>query len=653
MQLRVTGWRCRNIRGNLRDIDIDLSLTPPRWTLIQMNNGGGKTTTMSLIRAALTGQKLDADTVKGLRPEDGESMGSFELRVLIDGRLHVITMHFDYGSGEHSFSTARASEADGGLLDTHALPREVRGLITPQFAELFVFDGELARKIRSHSSDRASSAIRTLYGIDRLETLRTTIERLLDEQQSRVAAVTQARDKRHVERLNNALQAARQKLKGLEDKRALIVGDCDHAKAERDRINKEIGDRIGQNEEAASELDTLEENLRKADLVILGETNELRTSLQSPFLSCPRALGRLQGLSAQLQALQLPEAATAEFFQELADGELCVCDQKITPPIRETILTKAATFMAADESGVINSMKTMVRTTDEDPARLQQPVDTLIGRIRERHRIKQKLDAKRATYIAAGGEELTALKEQADKHEREIGRLEEQLERLDSTDATYQLNHGLGWEQNIPKCKAHVAECDERYNTATDTHKLLLQSRIVQKVLNNIETEALSLLREKVRTATNVKLAQLVPAERLEVVRIGSALELSARNLARKDNVSEGQSLSIAYAFLASLFESANHRLPFIIDSPAVPLDAEMRREVIKVVPELFEQTIMFVISTERQDFAEAFYGRPDARFITLVRGPDGTAEQRDGEEAFKTFQDDDDAPAQSVGEAA
>jgi hypothetical protein len=76
-----------------------------------------------------------------------------------------------------------------------------------------------------------------------------------------------------------------------------------------------------------------------------------------------------------------------------------------------------------------------------------------------------------------------------------------------------------------------------------------------------------------------------------------------------------------------------------------------MRREVIKVVPELFEQTIMFVISTERQDFAEAFYGRPDARFITLVRGPDGTAEQRDGEEAFKTFQDDEDVSIQNVGE--
>jgi len=651
MQLRVLGWRCRNIRGNLRDVTIDLGDDPPRWTLIQMNNGGGKTTTMTLIRAALTGRPLDAETVKGFRPDDGESTGSFELRLQIDGRLHVVTMNFDYGSGEHSYTTARAAEVGGGLLDRHKLPEDVRILMTPEFAELFVFDGELARKIRSSSSDRASRAIRTLYGIDRLGALHETIDRLLEQQQKKVANVTQAKDKRHVERLRGELQAAKDKLSALEAQRDGFAQERNQARAECDRINKEIGEKIGQNEEAERELGELDGKLKKADGIIQVETIELRSKLQSPFLASPRSLERLRGLSAQLKELQLPESATAEFFQELAESTHCVCDEKITPEIREKIRQKAATFMAAEESGVVNSMKTLVRTAEVDPSELDQPVATLRGRIRERHKIKQTLDAKRAAYIAAGGEELTALKTKADQFERDVGRLDEQIERLETSDVDYQITHGLGWEHNIPKCKAHVSECDARYNTATDTHKLLVQSRIAQKVLKLIENEALSLLREKVRAATNVKLAQLVPAEQLEVVRIGSALELSARNLARKDNVSEGQSLSIAYAFLASLFETANHRLPFIIDSPALPLDAEMRREVIKVVPELFEQTIMFVISTEREHFAEAFYGRADARFITLVRKPGGYADQLEGEEAFESFQDDEE-PA-SVGEAA
>lgn len=651
MQLRVIGWRCQNIRGNLRDLTIDLGDDPPRWTLVQMNNGGGKTTTMTLIRAALTGRPLDPEMVKSFRPDDGESTGSFELRVLVDGRLHVITMHFDYGSGQHSYSTARAAEVGGGLLDRHKLPEDVRILMTPEFAELFVFDGELARKIRSNSSDRASRAIRTLYGIDRLGALHETIDRLLEQQQKKVANVTQAKDKRHVERLRGELQTGRDKLNALEAQRDELVRDRNQARSECERINKEIGEKIGQNKEAERELSELEDKLSKADLIIQSETTDLRTKLQSPFLASPQALPRLRELSAQLQALQVPESATAEFFEELARGERCVCDEKLTAETRQKIRDKAATFMAADESGVVNSMKTLVRTAEAKPSELDQPVTTLRGRIRERHKIKQALDAKRAAYIAAGGDELAALEAQANTLKHDIGRMNEQIERLESSDPAYQITHGLGWEHNLPKCREHVGECEDRYNTATHTHNLLMQSRIAQKVLKNIENEALNLLREKVRGATNVKLAQLVPAERLEVVRIGSALELSARDLARKDNVSEGQSLSIAYAFLASLFETANHRLPFIIDSPALPLDAEMRREVIKVVPELFEQTIMFVISTERQDFAEAFYGRPEARFITVVRQAGGYADQREGEEAFKTFQDDEEPP--SLGEAA
>lgn len=41
MDIKIVGWTCRNIRGNLRNIDIDLTNSPPRWTLIQMSNGGG------------------------------------------------------------------------------------------------------------------------------------------------------------------------------------------------------------------------------------------------------------------------------------------------------------------------------------------------------------------------------------------------------------------------------------------------------------------------------------------------------------------------------------------------------------------------------------------------------------------------------------
>jgi DNA sulfur modification protein DndD len=69
------------------------------------------------------------------------------------------------------------------------------------------------------------------------------------------------------------------------------------------------------------------------------------------------------------------------------------------------------------------------------------------------------------------------------------------------------------------------------------------------------------------------------------------------------------------------------------------------------VIPHLFQQTIMFVISTERENFADASYGRAGARFITLVGTADGNVVQLEGEEALKTFQEESESIHQ--GEAA
>jgi hypothetical protein len=76
-----------------------------------------------------------------------------------------------------------------------------------------------------------------------------------------------------------------------------------------------------------------------------------------------------------------------------------------------------------------------------------------------------------------------------------------------------------------------------------------------------------------------------------------------------------------------------------VVDSPAVSLDAVNRREVGELIPGFFDQMIMFVISTERDGFADLLrQGRrrplPDDR----ARGwrDDG----RNRLPFFRTFQD-------------
>lgn len=79
-----------------------------------------------------------------------------------------------------------------------------------------------------------------------------------------------------------------------------------------------------------------------------------------------------------------------------------------------------------------------------------------------------------------------------------------------------------------------------------------------------------------------------------------------------------GQTLSIAFCYICTLFEDSELKFPFVIDSPVNSMDKEKRRAVAEIIPKIFNQMICFVMSTEVKDFAERFYSRNDSQFITI-----------------------------------
>jgi hypothetical protein len=243
--------------------------------------------------------------------------------------------------------------------------------------------------------------------------------------------------------------------------------------------------------------------------------------------------------------------------------------------------------------------------------------------------------------VAAGDVELERLKTELSELEDEIPELEEQLEALTSTDPAVQQRHGVNEKSNIPLCSAEVRERQKALAEATGTVMFSKKANVDKGLIDAIERRALELIKERLRDATNNKLKTLIPTERIRVARISGALELESDVLGSKQQVSEGQSLAIAYAFLTSLFEQAPYRLPFIVDSPAGSLDLRVRREVSELIPTLFDQMIMFVISSEREGFAEPFYDRKGVKYHTIWRDDSGKTSISDELTLFKQFHSD------------
>ncbi|HEX7894942.1 MAG TPA: hypothetical protein VF447_12175, partial [Terriglobales bacterium] len=575
-----------------------------------MPNGTGKTTTMALFRAAFSGEILTPEFVRGLRAADDIDNGLFEVRLSIDGKPFRIQLRLNFKEGSHQYWTARSEVRSGGLEEGLSLPTDLKRLLTADFTRLFVFDGELAKEIRAVGKDRAATAIRTLYRLDRLDGLNVQIARLVEEQQQRAAAISTASERKGVTRWKRAYEGAVARKSSLSAEQRALQKRKKEMEGRQAKIGAEINERIEQDDSLKKRKEQLNADREAIDRGIFEATTTGLAVLRSPAKLHPNVLERLRTLGNKLTRLKLPKTISAEFFQELAEQPECVCGRPVTPVVKEAILSRAESYLAEDQILVINKMKLALRESSADATEYTTIATTLNGRLRDLHRNKTAHDQLELDRVEAGDTELQRLRAESREIERDLENDEVKLEKLLTRDPIRQRALGATNENNIPLCDAEVKRCQEKLATATDTLRFVLQSERVKGLINAVSALALDRLRERVRNATNDKLAQLVPSEALRVARISGALELGSGGLAAKAGVSEGQSLAVAYAFLTSLLTEAPYKLPFIVDSPAVSLDTAVRREVGELIPDLFDQMIMFVISSEREGFADAFYGR-------------------------------------------
>lgn len=639
MQVLIRGWSARNLRGGLRSLDVDLGEQPNRWTLIQMANGMGKTTTMTLLRQIFTNEPLPPAQVLELRG-GSEVEGNFEVRLLIDGKPYRLGFEFNFRDGSVHRYTVRAGTRDGGKVPGRVLPSELGDLLTPELARLFVFDGELARTIRDMKQQTADNAIRALYRLGQITGLKASVDKLVDLEQRRAAAMTSAIEERGMTRLRNARDDATKVKRRLEKEVRSTRTLLDERRAERNRLEAAVEERLSEDEGLRERL----EDLNRRELLLKVETNalggEALALMRQPPQVHPRLRERLQFLGGRLFELKLPETISSEFFRDLASKDVCVCGRPLGHAEKDHITNHSHRYLAQDQISVINQMKLALRESQDEVGEFDAKIGQLGEKLVERQSLKSARDRLELESVSDDDDDMERLRRQLAEAKTEIERLESQHERLTTRDTHRQRTLRLNWESNLPMCEAEAKERDDRLTVASNTRSFKLKAETLKDLITDFERRALGRLRERVRVRTNEKLHQIARTERLQVTRIAGGLEISSLDAAAKAGVSEGQSLSVAYAFLTSLLSEAPYRLPFVVDSPAVSLDNVNRREVGRLIPSFFDQMIMFVISSEREGFADTFYDKgDDVRFLTVIR-ENGVVRLDDSLKVFKTFQD-------------
>lgn len=635
MRLQITGWRARNLRGYLREVDIDLSDDLKRITLLQMPNGTGKTTTMRLFRRALNGTAPPEYEIQSLKADDAVKEGLFELTLTIDDEQWVVKMHFDFSTDQCRFSTVSVGDS-GGNESGHRLPLQLRETLEKKITKLFVFNGELASKIIETGANLADESIRALYKLDNLTSLKVQVDDLAKQRQRRAASISSASTKRSIERFENELKEVGDNLAQLERVERKLRKKKSRNEARITKLANEINTLIGQDTRNADELAEIEETMLKTNSDISDFTSRSIELFRKPPLFHEIVRNRLKSLGGTMQTLKLPRTMSAEFFYQLAERKQCICGSSIGERERSTIRASAKEFLGDDQIAVINQMKLSLRDTDLQDETLKGVLKRLSMARDQFQILRQRKHVIEDDPDAPASEEIESLKGNRELIEQDLENVNDAILKLTSD---HPHHNEVAWQNNIPACKREQQVRQRKLNTVAGTYEFIQKANTLKEFIRNVEQRAVKRLRNRIKGVTNEYLEHILPNEPLRVANIDGSLKLATDGVTFKPSVSEGQKLAVSYAFLTALLAGAPHRLPFVVDSPAVSLDLEIRRTVGKLISPLFTQMIIFVISSEREGFSDTFFYRDDVKYLTIsVDSVTGRPRIEDGHEAFKGF---------------
>ena len=138
--MRILGWKAEGLRCPDHEIScVDENDNLFAISLVQMPNGTGKTTTLSLLRAALSGAAddplWDSKKIEEFKKRHSEEQfGFFEVRLLLNERRATIVMEFDFENGRVNYKTTYGPGRREGFYP----PSDFRRFMNENFVNFYV-----------------------------------------------------------------------------------------------------------------------------------------------------------------------------------------------------------------------------------------------------------------------------------------------------------------------------------------------------------------------------------------------------------------------------------------------------------------------------------------------------------------------------------
>lgn len=574
--------------------------SPAKVALIQMPNGTGKTTTLRMLTATLTGiaNNWRPEEVRNMRRvDDPRDRGRFRVDLIADGKKVTFELILDFDEGQAIYRTTTPST--GGVIQKWEPPPELRRFLTTEFIKLFVFDGEFADRLLSQEGNEAERAIDALCQLYLLDEVSDSAQKDWENAVRGAGASTVAGQTMALNKLEKIKKQLKRAMDAQEDARKKLNFSKHQLATLDDKIDRHI---LGQT------------NLRDQHEQAVAEREAARTLLESKLsdtmrqIRFPNSLDpsfgeALISLKDNLDRLKLPEATSRQFFSELAEEELCVCGRPLDEQTREAIIKRSKLYLGQDEAGSINALKKDIDTycgtsVDDHPKALESSLREMIGAMNSLQGATQAVQALKQSLIENGDDALESLQKDRDKHADIVVEMEDLLADIEG-EPTGSDDPEATW--CLKTLNAAKKDAEAKLSKITNTLELKRQTEVIRNLADRAKEISRSHIRYALRDECNKMLKTVLRNDPLEIESIGRCLSIK-----NQEGASVGQTLSIGYTFLMSLLSRGNNRFPLVVDSPCGSLGAGRRETIGGLIPKLCDQFITFVIDKERDDFLPA-----------------------------------------------
>lgn len=609
MKLRILGWQSEGLRCANTSLKFNAE---DKVDFIQMNNGEGKTTTLNLLRMALTGEKnlpLIDEKSKGEDPLEcahgliGEenSHGKFTLNTSINDENYSLIINISrLESLESSIEFETTSVSLGGKNSGWCPPVEAQPFLTNDFVQLYIFDGERQRRIFDKGDAYAKKTIKTLCQFNILEEASQYVKDYVDQESENVGKG----DRGRLTQLINLKNTAAKYLKTAKDARMTLSNLINSDEEEYNGLKKDVDTYLTRDNEDRTKVKEFTEKIHQTKSDIENTQKNIFLNIINVSNLSNFTRESLKNFKDCLSLLKLPGNVSRQFFTELSESDKCVCQRSIGPEEKNNIINNAENYLDDDITGVLNSMKQHIESNSSSSDEITSEIDKL------KNLDKTASETETAFTRFKNGVTSGAKKEQ-DKVAR-CGKLEESLKQRklllreydDPMDSHVVKKNNITTKiKNINTLEAVLKNREKEVDKYNDAVELRDNYKKFNTIILDTINESSQIIFKGMVTKVQSKVDQVMGDESPPIIieDIDDYVKLNKR-----DGLSSGQALSTAYSFISAALEYSNIAVPFVVDSPTGSLDNLKRTGIGNILPKVTSQCMLFITPTEKDNFVDA-----------------------------------------------